>query len=301
MNKKRILAAFLLVSLLCLLMASCGSGESEGSQSETGPVRMTFAEAINVERINALSGKTVEIVGYMATVSPVSGKYIYLMNLPYQSCPFCVPNTQQLSNTIAVYAKEGDRFAFTDGPINVSGRLETGDFKDEYGYTYNYRIADAVYTAVDSTEASEKLALWGRITDAGIAAEAYSMFDFLDFECNWPNYKGQFKEGEAFLYPADVTYFEEKQFTKQSAEGYFDDLAARAAALGDSRMDGLVSVINDGKKLYEKASKERADGNYTYDRDADRFTLNAGESLMKEAQALYTRFAQWLEVFSLSN
>ena len=184
------------------------------------------------------------MIGYMATVSPVSGKYLYLMNLPYQSCPYCVPNTNQLSNTIAVYAKDGDRFDFTDGPINVSGILETGNFEDEYGYTYNYRIKDAVYTPVNSTEASEKLALWEKIANANLASDIYSMFDFIDFECNWPNYTADFGEGKVYLYPADVKYFEEHRkewsektcFTYPGAIQYFGpaevcDLTTRTLAL----------------------------------------------------------------------
>lgn len=293
---KKVLA--LILAAVCLLLASCGA--SSGSGSTSGSVRLTFAESINMDRIDELSGRTVEIIGYMATVSPVSGKYLYLMNLPYQNCPYCVPNTQQLSNTIAVYAKDGDKFDFTDGPINVIGTLETGDFSDEYGYTYNYRISDAIYTEVNSTEASEKLALWEKITNANLASDVYAMFDFIDFECNWPNYTAQFQEGEAYLYPADVTYFEENQFATQTADGYFDELKSRANGIGDDVMTDLVAIISDGEALVAKAKGELESKNYTYDSEADRFTLLNGDSLLKQAQDLYQKYALWLENFSLS-
>ena len=293
--KKLLASAIALLTILCwFCLASCG-GQSGGT------VRLTFADSIDMNRIKELSGSTVEIVGYMATVSPVSGKYIYLMNLPYQSCPYCVPNTQQLSNTVAVYARSGAKFEFYDGPINVTGTLETGDFSDEYGYTYNYRIANAVYTKVDSKEASEKLALWERISNAGIASDVYSMFDYIDFECNWPNYRGKDKDGTSFyLYPADVAFYEERQFTAQSAEGFFPGLIKRAEAIGDGRMAELIQIIKDGQTLCEKAVSEREAGNYKYDQEADKYTLNNGADMMQEAQALYTRYALWLENFSLS-
>ena len=243
-----------------------------------------------------------EIVGYMATVSPVSGKYIYLMNLPYQSCPYCIPNTQQLSNTIAVYAKGGDKFKFVDGPINVKGTLETGNFEDEYGYTYSYRIANAVYTAVDSKEASAKLALWEKISNAEIASDVYSMFDYIDFECGWPNYTGKDKDGNRFyLYPADVPFFEENQFGKENAEGFFSGLIKRSEAINDGLMNELIQIIKDGEALVKKAVAERDAKNYTYDASADRFTLDKGEEMKSEAQDLYLRYALWLENFSLSN
>ena len=297
MKKRTICALSCLLLALCLLLSSCGGGADTG-----GTTRLTFADSIDIGRISELSGRTVEIVGYMATVSPVNGTYIYLMNLPYQNCPYCVPNTQQLSNTIAVYAKEGSPFKFYDGPINVTGTLETGDFSDEYGYTYTYRIADAVYTAVDSAEASEKLALWERITNAEIASDVYSMFDFLAFEANWTNYTGKDKDGNAFwLYPADVAYFEEQQFAKQSASGFFPDLIRRAEAIGDDKRAELVQFIKDGQALKDKAVAEREAGNFTYDSAADQYTLTNGEAMRGEAQDLYTRYAVWLENFSLSS
>ena len=289
------ITAFLLI-LLCLPLASC-AGKSE----KAGTVRLSFADSLNMNRIKELSGQTVEIVGYMATLSSVSGTYLYLMNLPYQSCPFCVPNTQQLSNTIAVYAKEGKKFKFYDGSINVTGPLEVGNFSDEYGYTYNYRITNAVYSPVNSTEASEKLALWERITDAKIAADTYSMFDYVYFECNWINYTGKDEAGNTFyLYPADVPRVEEKKFPTESADDFFPNLIKRAEAIGDDRMKDLIKILTDGQSLAKKAIAERTAGNYTYDSKKDQYTLKSGDSLLNEAQALYTRYAVWLEIFSLS-
>ena len=298
---KRIVA-LLTALLFAAAFVSCGNGGpgGKGGGASGGSVRLTFAESINMDRIRELNGRTVEIVGYMATVSPVSGKYIYLMNLPYQSCPYCVPNTQQLSNTIAVYAKEGKKFSFTDGPINVTGTLETGDFSDEYGYTYNYRISGATYTAVNSKEASEKLALWERISSANVASDVYSMFDFIDFECNWPNYTAQFSEGEAYLYPADVDYFEGGQFSTQNDAGFFEGLVSRSKAVKSPVMDELIAIIKDGKALVDKAKSERADKNYTYSAAEDKYTLTNGGALLAEAQDLYSRYALWLENFSLS-
>ena len=304
MKRMAVCALALLLLVSCFGFASC--------KSETGEtVRLTFADSINVNRIQQLSGKTVEIVGYMSTLSPVSGKYLYLMNLPYQSCPYCVPNTQELSNTIAVYAKEGKTFAFYDGPINVVGTLETGNFEDENGFTYNYRIANAVYGKVDAKKASEKLALWERISNAGIASDVYAMFDYIYFECDWPNYTAKGEDGNTFyLYPSDIPFFEEGfyredefkegQFSKQHASTFVPDLIRRAEKIGDSCMDDLIQIIRDGKALVDRAIAERTEKNYTYDKEKDQYTLTNGTAMMQEAQALYTRYAVWLEIFSLS-
>ena len=108
---KRIVSIILLLTLLCSLTA-CGGDD--------GPAKLlSFSQAQSISEMEKLDGEKVTILGYMSTLSPVSGEFMYLMNLPYQSCPFCIPNTTTLSNTIAVYAK--DEFEFTDSAIRVTG------------------------------------------------------------------------------------------------------------------------------------------------------------------------------------
>ena len=128
---KRILSLILLLSLLTLSLAGCGGSNAEEISE------LKFADSTSFETIQALDGKKVTITGYMATLSPLSGDYIYLMNLPYQSCPFCVPNSTQLANTMAVYAASGVKFEFTDRPVKITGTMKIEDYTDEYGYFYN--------------------------------------------------------------------------------------------------------------------------------------------------------------------
>ncbi len=97
-----------------------------------------------------------------------------------------------------------------------------------------------------------------------------------------------------------MAFFEGGQFSKQSAEGFIPDLLRRIEAIGDPRMDDLTGIVNDGKALIDKAVAERNDQKYTYDQEKDQYTMTNGEALQSEAQALYNRYAQWLENFSLS-
>ncbi|MBE6562527.1 MAG: hypothetical protein E7660_02190 [Ruminococcaceae bacterium] len=307
---KRLISLLLCVILSLTLFCACekNEGTSSSGKEETvstpkkeGTTRLTFAESIDIETINSLNGCDVVITGYMATLSPVSGKYMYLMNLPYQSCPYCVPNTNQLSNTIAVYAPEGKTFEFTDSPIEIKGKLETGDFSDEYGYTYSYRIIDATYTTVSSENASEKLVLWQSISDEGLSEDIYAMFDYIAFMSNWTEYTAKFEGGEAYLYPADVAYFQENQFTTESSDTYFADLKARAESFESDKTAELVNIIESAEKLVERAQKQLDTANYTYDPSTDKYTLTYAEEMNAEAQSLYRAYAQWLEYFSLSN
>ena len=140
---KRWIAIFLLILLLLPSAAGC---------DKSGVKMLSFAQTHSLKELNGYDGETVSIIGYMSTLSPISGEFMYLMNMPYQSCPFCVPNTNKLSNTIAVYAKSADGFKFTDRAILVTGTLEFGIFEDDFGYEYYYRIADATYSILDSED-----------------------------------------------------------------------------------------------------------------------------------------------------
>ena len=131
------------------------SSEILGDIREIKPIlQKEMSDSASLDTLKSLDGKRVTITGYMATLSPLSGEYIYLMNMPYQSCPFCVPNTNQLSNTMAVYAASGSKFEFTDRPVQISGVMRVQDKVDDYGYSYNYYIDDASYTAVDLSSVS---------------------------------------------------------------------------------------------------------------------------------------------------
>ena len=83
--------------LLCLtlLLGGCKKTGEEAA-------RLSFSASASIETLKALDGKQVRITGYMATLSPLDGSYIYLMNMPYQSCPFCVPNTAEFSFFLAI-------------------------------------------------------------------------------------------------------------------------------------------------------------------------------------------------------
>ena len=96
---------FLLITLsLCLValaITSCGgTGPDEpssqgGSSDDADYTNLTFKDALSYEYLKELEGEKVAINGYLATSSPVDGSFIFLMNMPYQSCPFCVPNTTE--------------------------------------------------------------------------------------------------------------------------------------------------------------------------------------------------------------
>ena len=114
---KKVISLILVSCLVLFVFASCGNNDGGEITGNT----LSFSQANSVEDMQKLDGKQVNIIGYMSTLSPINGSFMYLMNLPYQSCPFCVPNTTQLSNTMEVYPKKNKKFADDGWAVWIDG------------------------------------------------------------------------------------------------------------------------------------------------------------------------------------
>lgn len=299
MKQKNILA-FFLAAALALVMTGCSGDRGVEAQ---GASKLSFKEAVDITTIESLDGKPVTIIGYMSTISPVSGKFIYLLNLPYQSCPFCVPNSLQLANTMAVYAPSGKTFDYTEQAIQVYGTMEVGDYTDEYGYEYNYRIVDASYEEVDLSTVSEQYALWMSIASDGVVGDLTSMFDYLYFVCQWTEYTSTMTgdDGETitfYLYPGDTENYLSDDgpygYASYRADDYFDNLISRVNAISSTELTDLVEIIEEAHLLEQYAVSELEAGNYTFDEFADKYTLNDSENLANRFNDLYIRYSEWL-------
>lgn len=302
---KKIIVFTLALSLLLTSFVGC-SDKSE----EVGAQLLSFSQAQSIEEMQKLDGKSVSIIGYMSTLSPISGEFMYLMNLPYQSCPFCVPNTTQLANTMAVYAKSSDGFEFTDRAIQVTGVLEFGDYTDEFGYEYNYRIKDAVYTVLDTDDLDPKIKLWQQLASTDVISEIYQMYEYVNFLCFWPTYTAQFEGGSDYLYPNDVDIFcknDGAQYNYGYKEGYFDSLVAKVESVSKTDFTALVENIRKAEKLAEDALAEIDAGNYTavteystvFGDGRTQYKMNRADEFEALMQATYQEFAAWLATWEI--
>ena len=300
---KRVLAIILTLALTLCLTACSEKGTDAASVTE-----ISFGDTVSFESIEKLNGQKVSIIGYMATISPISGKFMYLMNMPYQSCPFCLPNTTQLSNTMAVYAPEGKTFDYTDQAIRITGKMVIEDMVDEFGYTYNYRIAEASYEIVDLSTVSEDYALWQAIATDGIVTELSAMFDYLHFLCQWTEYQSSYVDEsgatvEFFMYPGDVTHYLEDDsaygYADKYADSYFPGLISRIRAISPDGLEDLVAIVEAAQAQADAAIAELNSGAYTYDEATDKFTLNNNDALYEQFYDVYYRFSDWLTSWEL--
>ena len=256
--------AITLVLILTVGLFACGEDDSNAT-------RLSFKSASKYDYLKSLDGQKVTINGYIATSSPVDGSFIFLMNLPYQSCPFCVPNTSQLSNTIEVYPKAGSSFSYTTQAVKIVGTLmvapsENQYFVDEYGYEFNYKIVNATYTVLKAEELGEEMALWQSIAESGIVNDIYSLYDYVNFLCCWNEYyvntyvdaSGNTVPGY-YLYPNDAYYYvttKGAQWNYGYSDGYFDGILSKIKGVDEEALSDLVKNIENAKELASEAFSE---------------------------------------------
>ncbi len=312
---KIILIAVLVASIAvcCFIVYACSSKKD----TEDNALKLSFKSASGYDYLKTIDGETVTINGYMATSSPVDGSFIFLMNLPYQSCPFCVPNTSQLSNTMEIYPKKGEKFGYTNQAIKVIGTLVVSEsvdkpFTDQYGYEFNFKIVNAKYTILKAEDISNELALWQKIASTDIINELYRMFDYVNFCCKWNTYyvnsyvnaDGEYVAGY-YLYASDAKYYithEGAQWNYGYQEGYFENIINQIEKVDETAFADLVECVEKAKALSLKAIGELEAGNYTYeniyvekfDTYDDVYTLNIGEELAEEMDTIYLEFSNWI-------
>ena len=312
-NKTKLCALLVLLAVFVCVFISCGKKDADADA-----VQLSFKSASSYDYLKGIDGEQVTINGYMATSSPVDGSFIFLMNLPYQSYPFCVPNTTELSNTIEVYPAKGEDFtAFTNQAIKVVGTLvvaenEDEPFEDEFGYKFNFKIVDASFRIIKAEELSENMATFQKIADSGIVNDMYKMYEYVNFVCAWNTYyvnnytdaDGNVQPGY-YLWADDAKNFIYKdgaQYNYGYKDGYFDGLVRKIEAVDKEAFADLVANVKAAESLANKAISELEAGNYTsekkfvemFGKEDYVFTLGNGEELMEEMDELYTFFSDWL-------
>lgn len=291
------------IILILLAVALCLTGCQKSGKTASGVTELKFTDAVDFDTLKKLEGRQVTIIGYMATLSPVGGEYMYLMNMPYQSCPFCVPNTTQLSNTMAVYARDGKTFDYTDQAIRVTGTMKIEDYTDDFGYEYNYCIADASYEVVDLSTVSKDYALWQTIASDGVVADINAMFDYLHFVCQWTEYQSGYTDENGNevtyrLYPGDAALILEDDgpygYAEEYSDEYFPGLIARLRAISSDGLEDLVTIVEKAKSVEMEAVNDLNSEKYSYDEANDVYILDRSEELYHMWYEVYAEFSDWL-------
>ena len=186
---KRILA-FLITFVMIFSLCACSNEEDKNTNTTT---KIKFSQS--VEELQNLDGQKVEINGFMSLLSPLNGELIYLMNIPFQSCPYCLPNTSTLSNTIAV---KGTNIEFTSQPVKIIGTLKFANYVDAYGYEYGYRIEDAEIVELDAKEVSETMRVYYTLAENSYIEELYAVMSYIDQVACYQDYGFEATDFDSF-------------------------------------------------------------------------------------------------------
>lgn len=306
-----------LFALLLALMTFAACAGCEKTLDDSDATKLSFQAASGYDYLKSLDGTKVSINGYIATSSPVDGSFIFLMNLPYQNCPFCIPNTTQLSNTMEVYPKKGESFSYTAQAVKVVGTLIVAEdpdkpFTDMYGYQFNFKIVDADYAVIDADELSEDMALWQEIAQSDVVSDIYTMYDYVGFLCTWNTYKvnsatdanGNVIPGY-YLYPTDALQLittPGAQYNYGYQEDYFDNIIKKIETADPEAFADLVDNVRKAELLAAKAFGELKNENYSakkmhleeFGTEDFVYTLYLGEELTAELNTLYADFVNWI-------
>ena len=187
MKKLNKIGAVLMLSLISALsLTGCKADNGTKSitelkaQNKDGITTIYFKDMVSMDAIRKLDGQKVKVVGFMAQTTPLDGSLTYLMNLPYQNCAFCVPNSDILGNTIAVFPKEGSSFKFTELPVSATGVLKVEDYTDSSGYSYPFRLVDSKLEVAEDGDLPENAVIFKTIVDKGFLIDYSDLLGTLD-------------------------------------------------------------------------------------------------------------------------
>ena len=265
------------------------------------------------EGITNNAGYYSAIVGPAGSNTQLAMNTMYFTDEPVGTIPYSVVTALQRDSRVTSVIP----FAFTNQAINVVGTLEVAENEDEpftdlYGYEFNFKIVDATYTVIQADELSADMALWQKVAESDVVTDIYAMYDYVNFLCAWNTYfvnPGTDEDGNTipgyYLYPADATYYittDGAQYNYGYKDGYFDDIVKKIEAVDPTAFADLVANVRSAQALAEKALAELENENYTYEKqyieqfDIEDFvyTLNIGEELAAEMEALYSAFSNWL-------
>ena len=132
-NKKILIGSVLIIAVVALSLIMISSSESAGSDVTSnentenmptidmlknsdrtlnvdrimsdGTYQIRFSDLVSLEALQTFKDKTVTAIGYLSPIASYDGSFGYLMNLPYQTCPYCLPSDTKITNTIASICK----------------------------------------------------------------------------------------------------------------------------------------------------------------------------------------------------
>jgi hypothetical protein len=242
--------------------------------NDKGVIELKFKNTNSDEYLKSINGKKVSVTGYISSLSPISGKFAYLMNLPYQNCPFCVPGTSSIYNTLAIYSSGNDKIEFTDKPVTVEGTLEVGDFTDEFGYQYKVRINKAKVKDADIDKLSKNVLIYSAVSKEGIVTEINNIMMELDKIIFYDFYQQQNNVSPDSIKPFDL--------------GRIDTVIGKLKAISENDYSDLIQTLQSARGIVNTAND-----------NINNKQIEKNKDLQQSINEVFRSFFMWLGKYEL--
>lgn len=100
------------------------------------------------EKFWDMSGKTVQIKGFMGEVLSFDNHWFLLIPKPGAECPFDNGDETYWNKIMIVFVPDNVKLRYTSGPLLITGKLDVGVKLDESGYKTMFRLYDASFEKI---------------------------------------------------------------------------------------------------------------------------------------------------------
>ncbi|NOU85237.1 hypothetical protein GC102_05500 [Paenibacillus sp. LMG 31460] len=100
------------------------------------------------EKFWDMSGKTVQIKGFMGEVLSFDKHWFLLIPKPGAECPFDNGDETYWNKIMIVFVPDNVKLRYTSGPLLITGKLDVGVKLDESGYKTMFRLYDASFEKI---------------------------------------------------------------------------------------------------------------------------------------------------------
>lgn len=100
------------------------------------------------DRFWDMSGKTVQIKGFMGEVLSFDKHWFLLIPKPGAECPFDNGDETYWNKIMIVFVPDDVKLRYTSGPLLIKGKLDVGVKLDESGYKTMFRLYDASFEKI---------------------------------------------------------------------------------------------------------------------------------------------------------
>ncbi|NOU73022.1 hypothetical protein GC098_16615 [Paenibacillus sp. LMG 31458] len=100
------------------------------------------------EKFWDMSGKTVQIKGFMGEVLSFDKHWFLLIPKPGAECPFDNGDETYWNKIMIVFVPDNVKLRYTPGPLLITGKLDVGVKLDESGYKTMFRLYDASFEKI---------------------------------------------------------------------------------------------------------------------------------------------------------